>query len=126
MKEAELEILPQKAEVANLNNIIKEADTEQSRQKKEYDGSSTTATSSTAIRRNDELPLLYEKIKIQQSILNKGRRYRDRVNELRILKIKLGDMKRELGVLKSSVGNVDVLPGGASSRARGCCRSAPR
>ena len=62
------------------------------------------------IRRNDELALLYEKIKIQQSILNKGQiQYRDRLNELRILKIKLGDLKRELSILKSSVSNIDVL-----------------
>lgn len=112
IKEAELAISSQKAEVANLNNIIKEADTEQSRQKKEYDVvvNDRDILGTQLIRRNDELSLLYEKIKIQQSILNKGQtQYRDRVNELRILKIKLGDMKRELGVLKSSVGNVDVL-----------------
>ena len=35
--------------------------------------------------------------------------YQDRLNELRVLKIKLGDLKRELGVLKHSVGSIDVL-----------------
>lgn len=61
-------------------------------------------------RRNDELALLYEKIKIQQSTLSKGQiQYRDRLNEIRVLKIKLNDLKRELHILKSSVANIDVL-----------------
>lgn len=64
----------------------------------------------TARRRNDELALLYEKIKIQQSTLSKGQiQYRDRLNEIRVLKIKLNDLKRELHILKSSVANIDVL-----------------
>ena len=63
-----------------------------------------------ASRRNDELALLYEKIKIQQSTLSKGQiQYRDRLNEIRVLKIKLNDLKRELHILKSSVANIDVL-----------------
>ncbi len=62
------------------------------------------------LRRNDELALLYEKIKIQQSTLSKGQiHYRDRLNEIRVLKIKLNDLKRELHILKSSVANIDVL-----------------
>ncbi len=62
------------------------------------------------IRRNDELALLYEKIKIQHSTLSKGQaQYRDRLNEIRVLKIKLNDLKRELHILKSSVANIDVL-----------------
>ena len=54
--------------------------------------------------------MLYEKIKIQQSALSKGQvQYRDRLNEVRVLKIKLADLKRELHLLKSSVANIDVL-----------------
>lgn len=62
------------------------------------------------IRRNDELALLYEKIKIQQSALSKGQsQYRDRLNEIRVLKIKLSDLNRELSILKRSVADVNVL-----------------
>lgn len=44
------------------------------------------------VRRNEELRLLYEKIKIQQSSLHRGQaQYRDRLNEIRVLKIKVGD-----------------------------------
>ena len=39
------------------------------------------------IRRNDELALLYEKIRIQQSTLNKGEvQYRQRLEEIKGLK----------------------------------------
>mmetsp|Transcript_826 Transcript_826/g.1952 ORF Transcript_826/g.1952 Transcript_826/m.1952 type:complete len:874 (+) Transcript_826:61-2682(+) len=112
IKEAESAISSQKAETEKLNHIINEADQERLRQKKEYDVviNDRDILGTQLIRRNDELALLYEKIKIQQSILNKGQvQYRDRLNELRILKIKLGDLKRELSILKSSVANIDVL-----------------
>merc|ERR1712224_803467 len=62
------------------------------------------------IRRNDELALLYEKIKIQQSTLKKGEvQYRERIEDIRILKLKINDMKRELQLLSSSVSNIDSL-----------------
>ena len=32
-----------------------------------------------------------------------------RLNEIRVLKIKIGDLKRELHILKNSVANIDVL-----------------
>lgn len=85
---------------------------ERLRQKKEYDIviNERDILGTQLIRRNDELALLYEKIKIQQSTLNKGQiQYRDRLNEIRVLKIKLNDLKRELHILKNSVANIDVL-----------------
>lgn len=54
--------------------------------------------------------MLYEKIRIEQSTLLKGQiQYRDRLDELRVLKIKLTDHKRELALMHSSCKNVDVL-----------------
>ena len=42
------------------------------------------------IRRNDELSLLYEKIKIQKSTLDKGEtQYKDRLDEIRALKLQV-------------------------------------
>merc|ERR1711998_629329 len=62
------------------------------------------------IRRNDELALLYEKIKIQQSTLQKGEiQYKGRIEDIRILKLKINDMKRELQLLSGSVSNIDSL-----------------
>jgi hypothetical protein len=43
------------------------------------------------VRRNEELRQLYEKIKVQGSTLRRGQAaYRDRLNEIRVLKIKVG------------------------------------
>ena len=110
--EAEGTIASQKAETVKLNHIINEADAERLRQKKEYDMviNERDILGTQLIRRNDELALLYEKIKIQQSTLAKGQtQYRDRMKEARLVKIKLNDLKRELHILKNSVANIDVL-----------------
>ncbi|KAG2443529.1 hypothetical protein HXX76_001881 [Chlamydomonas incerta] len=112
IKEADAAISSQKAEIDKLNHIINEADQERIRQKKEYDivVNERDILGTQLVRRNDELALLYEKIKIQQSTLSKGQiQYRDRLNEIRVLKVKLADLKRELHILKSSVSNIDVL-----------------
>ena len=112
IKEAESSIESQKLELQRLNQIINESDAAIGKQEKELAGvvNDRDILGTQLIRRNDELALLYEKIKIQASILAKGQiQYQDRLNELRVLKIKLGDLKRELGVLKHSVGSIDVL-----------------
>merc|ERR1712071_564668 len=42
------------------------------------------------VRRNDELALLYEKIKIQQNTLSKGEiQYRQRLQDIRLLKLEI-------------------------------------
>ena len=46
------------------------------------------------VRRNDELALLYEKIRIQQSTLSKGeQQYRDRINDIRLLKLEIKKLR---------------------------------
>jgi hypothetical protein len=91
IKEADAAISSQKAEIDKLNHIINEADQERIRQKKEYDivVNERDILGTQLVRRNDELALLYEKIKIQQSTLSKGQiQYRDRLNEIRVLKVR--------------------------------------
>jgi FtsZ-binding cell division protein ZapB len=62
------------------------------------------------VRRNDELALLYEKIKIQQSTLNKGEiQYKSRVEDIRILKLEIKRLRREKKILNTKVSNVDEL-----------------
>lgn len=62
------------------------------------------------IRRNDELALLYEKIKIQNSTLSKGEvQYAQRVEDIRILKLEVKKMRRERAILSKSVANVEEL-----------------
>eukprot|EP01086_Lenisia_limosa_P012042 TRINITY_DN3928_c0_g1_i1.p1 TRINITY_DN3928_c0_g1~~TRINITY_DN3928_c0_g1_i1.p1 ORF type:complete len:819 (-),score=286.88 TRINITY_DN3928_c0_g1_i1:260-2716(-) len=109
---ADQTVKSQQAEVHKLNHIINEADSERVRQKKEYDTviNERDILGTQLIRRNDELALLYEKIKIQQSILSKGSvQYRERMEDIRLLKNKINDLKREIHVIKSSATHVDNL-----------------
>ncbi|KAK2500464.1 hypothetical protein MC885_007486, partial [Smutsia gigantea] len=102
----------QETEERKLLRIIAEADGERLRQKKELDQviSERDILGSQLVRRNDELALLYEKIKIQQSVLNKGEsQYNQRMEDLRILKLEIKKLRREKGILARSVANVDEL-----------------
>ncbi|NWT10307.1 CFA58 protein, partial [Vireo altiloquus] len=102
----------QEAEEKKLLKIIAEADTERLKQKKEFDKvlSERHALGSQLIRRNDEVALLYEKVKIQQAILNRGEtEYRQRMEDMRILKLEIKKLRREKGILGKSVANVEEL-----------------
>uniref|UniRef100_A0A2K6SGQ3 Cilia and flagella associated protein 58 n=1 Tax=Saimiri boliviensis boliviensis TaxID=39432 RepID=A0A2K6SGQ3_SAIBB len=102
----------QEAEERKLLRIIAEADGERLRQKKELDQviSERDILGSQLVRRNDELALLYEKIKIQQSVLNKGEsQYNQRLEDMRILKLEIKKLRREKGILARGVANVEEL-----------------
>ncbi|NXU82948.1 CFA58 protein, partial [Xiphorhynchus elegans] len=102
----------QEAEEKKLLKIIAEADAERLKQKKEFDKvlSERHALATQLIRRNDEVALLYEKIKIQQAILNRGEsEYRQRMEDIRILKLEIKKLRREKGILGKSVADVEDL-----------------
>mmetsp|Transcript_20814 Transcript_20814/g.48084 ORF Transcript_20814/g.48084 Transcript_20814/m.48084 type:complete len:895 (+) Transcript_20814:173-2857(+) len=112
VQDGEETIAGQASEINKLNHIISEADTERAAMKKEYDQviNERDILGTQLIRRNDELALLYEKIKIQQSTLNKGEvQYRERLEDIRMLKLKINDLKRKLHMLKQQTSNIDVL-----------------
>ncbi|KAI9189069.1 hypothetical protein H9P43_000497 [Blastocladiella emersonii ATCC 22665] len=102
----------QQAEENKLRHIISEADTERMRQKKEYEAviQERDILGTQLIRRNDELALLYEKIKIQQSTLNKGEiQYRERLEDIRVLKLEVKKLRREKTILQHETTNVEAL-----------------
>lgn len=102
----------QDAEIRKLTHMIRRMDNEALDQRKEYDQviNERDILGTQLIRRNDELALLYEKLKIQQSTLRKGEaQYQDRLQDIRILKLKISDMKRELQIAKHQVGQLDDL-----------------
>ncbi|KAJ3356565.1 hypothetical protein GGF32_001458 [Allomyces javanicus] len=102
----------QQAEENKLRHIIAEADSERLRQKKEYEAviQERDILGTQLIRRNDELALLYEKIKIQQSTLNKGEiQYRERLEDIRVLKLEVKKLRREKTILQHETTNVDTL-----------------
>uniref|UniRef100_A0A8C3JES5 Cilia and flagella associated protein 58 n=1 Tax=Calidris pygmaea TaxID=425635 RepID=A0A8C3JES5_9CHAR len=102
----------QEAEERKLLKIIAEADAERLKQKKEFDRviNERDVLGCQLVRRNDEVALLYEKIKIQQSVLNKGEtQYRQRMEDIRLLKLEIKKLRREKGILGKSVANVEEL-----------------
>jgi chromosome segregation ATPase len=102
----------QQAEERKLLKIIQEADAERSRQKKQLEQviQERDILGTQLVRRNDELALLYEKIKIQQSTLNKGEmQYKGRIEDIRILKLEIKRLRREKKILNVKVTNVDDL-----------------
>ncbi|XP_019900018.1 cilia- and flagella-associated protein 58 [Esox lucius] len=102
----------QETKERKLLKIIADADAERPRQKKELDQviSERDILGTQLVRRNDELALLYEKIKIQQSILNKGEiQYNQRVEDIRLLKMEIKKLRREKGILAKTVPNVDDI-----------------
>merc|ERR1719301_392538 len=96
----------QRAEIKKLESTIHDKETERQTQKREYENviSDRDILGTQLIRRNDELALLYEKIKIQQSTLQKGEiQYKERLEEIRTLRIKIAALKRELHIAKKEV-----------------------
>merc|ERR1712050_83062 len=86
-------------EIKKLNFIIKEAVLEHEYARKEHQKTiiERDILGTQLIRRNDELALLYEKIKIQQRTLQQGEiAYKQRLEESRALTIKTAALKREL------------------------------
>ena len=99
-------------QVQKLTYIIKEAHEEHEKLKKDYQNviNERDILGTQLIRRNDELALLYEKIKILQSTLAKGEvQYQERLEDIRLLKFKIADQKSELRIVKSQAAQIGDL-----------------
>jgi len=102
----------QETELKHLSAVIKRMDEEALAQRKEYDQviSERDILGTQLIRRNDELALLYEKLRVQQSALRIGEaQYSTRIDDIRMLRIKLKDLVRESSLLKGSGGQIEEL-----------------
>merc|ERR1711904_757599 len=102
----------QRAEIKKLESTIQEAEQEKQSQQKEYKGviSERDILGTQLIRRNEELALLYEKIKIQQSTLQKGEiQFKERVDEIAAFKNDIRKTKRELHLARNQVVNIEAL-----------------
>ncbi|CAK0901746.1 unnamed protein product, partial [Prorocentrum cordatum] len=85
----------QQGEIKKLESTIQEAESERQNQRKEFEAviSERNILGTQLVRRNEELALLYEKIKIQESTLKKGEiQYKLRQDEIKKQKDALLDV----------------------------------
>merc|ERR1719498_650914 len=102
----------QQQEIKKLESTIQEAEVERQNQRKEFEGviSERNILGTQLIRRNEELTLLYEKIKIQQSTLQKGEiQYKGWLEAIKKQKESIGKLKLDLYVSKEQAGNTGDL-----------------
>merc|ERR1712048_1543509 len=86
-------------EIKKLESTIQEAEVEKQNQRKEFEAvtSERNILGTQLIRRNVELDLLYEKIKIQESTLKKGEiQYKNRNEDIKKQKDEIADLKLDL------------------------------
>ncbi len=92
--------------------IIKESERQRKKLQEEYESiiSQRDILGTQLIRKNDELALLYEKIKIQQSTLAKGEtQYWERINDIKLLNQKIRDLEREKKIYYKQVEFLSTL-----------------
>lgn len=100
----------QESEIKKLEQTITEAEAVRQANEKEYEEviSQRDILGTQLIRRNDELALLYEKVKIQQNTLQRGEvAYKERLEEIRALKIQIANLNREMEIQNQEVNNGD-------------------
>ena len=97
------DIMTKKNEIGKLQFEMKESGQARLKLKQQYEAvvSDRDILGTQLIRRNDELALIYEKIKMQQNTLAKGEaEYRERVSDIEILDNTIKDLTRELTIFK--------------------------
>ncbi len=106
----DMTIKTQEEDIGRLKYVISEAEAEKQKQRKDYEMviNERDILGTQLIKRNEELSLLYEKIKIQQSTLTKGDiYYNEKYVEIQNFKDQIAKLKREIIVSKHEV---DVVP----------------
>ena len=102
----------QDVEIKRYENILRKMNENAFMQRKEYDQimHERDILGTQLIRRNDELALLYEKLKILQNILLSGEmQYQTRIEDIRLLKLKIKDMQRQATIAKGGAVNMDDI-----------------
>ena len=76
--------------------MLADGEAERSKQRKDMNQIMTERDilGTQLVRRNDELALLYEKIRIQESTLSKGeQQYRERIKDIGLLKLEIKKLR---------------------------------
>ncbi len=114
LSKADQVLTAQDNELHSLRRVLAEAEQVQSQQKRQFDAvvGERDLLGAQLIRRNDELSLLYEKIRIQQVTLQKGEgQYRQRLLDIRNLKLEMNNIKRQMQMQAFDERNVEQLKG---------------
>jgi len=112
LTESRTQLSGMEKEISNLQQVIRDADTDKKNQQKELDRVTTEKDilGTQLVRRNDELTLLHEKTKLQQSTMMKGEEhYKARQDDIRVMKLELSKMRREKRILLTSVKSCEEL-----------------
>ncbi|XP_023121554.1 cilia- and flagella-associated protein 58 [Amphiprion ocellaris] len=112
LEETKQHVDSQRTEQQKLQKIIADADAEQIQQKKQLEQviSERDNLGKQLLHRNDERALLYEKIRIQQSILSKGDfHYNQRMEDIRLLKLEIKRLRRKKSILDKTLPNTEGL-----------------
>lgn len=110
IKSSDKMIKVQDSDIARLKYVILEAESEKQKQRKDFEMviNERDILGTQLIKRNEELALLYEKLKIQQSTLEKGEiYYQDRLKDIFDIRKEIAELKRQLLV---SQGETACIP----------------
>ena len=105
-------IKTQEADIARLKYVISEAESEKQKQRKDFEMviNERDILGTQLIKRNEEVELLYEKIKIQTSTLQKGEiYYAERLHDILNIKKQISEIKRELIVSRNETKCINDL-----------------
>ncbi|XP_047539551.1 cilia- and flagella-associated protein 58-like [Vanessa atalanta] len=112
LSEAKADITALRQEEARLNRIVQEGDTARAKLLKELEGliNERDVVGAQLVRRNDEISLLYEKIRILEVTLHRGeRQYEQRVEDIRLLRIEIIRLRKEKNLLSKGIENMTDL-----------------
>jgi len=112
ISENDISIRTHQAEARRLGTSIRKLEDAASVQKREYDHviHERDILGTQLIRRNDEVALLYEKMKILQNTKRRGElQYNARLDDIRILKIKVRDLQRQLTISQGGQAGADNM-----------------
>ncbi|XP_013165502.1 PREDICTED: cilia- and flagella-associated protein 58-like isoform X1 [Papilio xuthus] len=112
LAEARADITALRQEEARLNRIIQESDVARAKLMKDLDGmmNERDVVGAQLVRRNDEISLLYEKIRILEVTLHRGeRQYEQRVEDIRLLRLEIMRLRKEKNLLSKGIENMTDL-----------------
>ncbi|XP_061580559.1 cilia- and flagella-associated protein 58-like [Cololabis saira] len=112
LEEAKQHVDSQRAEQQKLQKVISDTEAEQDQHKKQLEQvmRERNNLSRQLLHCNDERALLYEKIRIHQSILNKGDfHYKQKLEDIHLLKLEVKRLQCKKKTLDKSLPNIEEL-----------------